>query len=395
MIRPRPTFCAALMVSVVLVSSCSRDADEETPTQQAAPAQADPAAGRERARSCNACHSPEGNAAHPDTPLLAGQHQDYLVQALRAYQDGSRAEETMHHIRAPLAETDIQNLAAYYASLPGRWGTPEQDGGKPVTPYQDPVDAGASAAASCGGCHGADGNSPRPGMPSLTGQHPAYLAAATRAYVGGDRQDTMMSAMVATLTAADLENIALHYAVQRPKRSAATAEGNAVAGEALSASCNGCHGERGVSSAEDTPSLAGQDPQYLIKATAAYRDGHRGHELMRSAAATLDDKAIQDIAAYYVAQPPAQAKFHRPLSPAEWATRCDRCHGSGGLGDANTGVPRLAGQKVEYLHQALHAYEAGGRKSGTMHAMTASLSEGEREGLARFYAYRQTGDIPQ
>jgi cytochrome c553 len=76
-------------------------------------------AGAEKSLTCQACHGPDGLGTNPMYPVLAGQYEDYLAQALRAYRDGSRKNAIMMGLAAPLSDEDIDDLAAYYASLPG------------------------------------------------------------------------------------------------------------------------------------------------------------------------------------------------------------------------------------------------------------------------------------
>ena len=78
---------------------------------------ADIEAGKAKAAVCAACHGVEGKALIPNYPLLAGQNHVYLVKQLKAYKDGSRQEPLMVPFMAPLTEADMENLAAFYASL--------------------------------------------------------------------------------------------------------------------------------------------------------------------------------------------------------------------------------------------------------------------------------------
>ncbi|ANT66169.1 c-type cytochrome [Aeromonas hydrophila] len=82
------------------------------------PAQAaDVEAGKAKAAVCAACHGVEGKALIPNYPHLAGQNAAYLVKQLKAFKDGSRKEPLMVPFMAPLTDADMENLAAYYASL--------------------------------------------------------------------------------------------------------------------------------------------------------------------------------------------------------------------------------------------------------------------------------------
>ena len=71
------------------------------------------------AATCVACHGPNGIAVQPQWPTLAGQHEDYLVHALKQYRDGVRKNAVMAPFAQALSDTDIKLLAQYYASLDG------------------------------------------------------------------------------------------------------------------------------------------------------------------------------------------------------------------------------------------------------------------------------------
>jgi cytochrome c553 len=69
------------------------------------------------AQVCAACHGPEGNKpTAPENPILAGQHQDYLVKALKDYKAGKRNNPIMKGFAATLSSQDMQDLAAWFAS---------------------------------------------------------------------------------------------------------------------------------------------------------------------------------------------------------------------------------------------------------------------------------------
>jgi len=77
----------------------------------------DAAAGKTKAATCGACHGVNGISPNDIWPNLAGQKAGYLVAQLKAFRDGQRSNPMMAPMAAPLSDTDIDNLAAYYASL--------------------------------------------------------------------------------------------------------------------------------------------------------------------------------------------------------------------------------------------------------------------------------------
>ena len=71
------------------------------------------------AQSCAACHGQNGISVSPAWPTLAGQHEDYLVHALKQYRDGIRENVVMGPLAMNLSDADIAALAAWFASLEG------------------------------------------------------------------------------------------------------------------------------------------------------------------------------------------------------------------------------------------------------------------------------------
>jgi cytochrome c553 len=67
--------------------------------------------------TCVACHGKNGIGLIDLYPNLAGQKREYLAAQLRAFRDGSRKNPIMSPMAAHLADSDIENLAAYFASL--------------------------------------------------------------------------------------------------------------------------------------------------------------------------------------------------------------------------------------------------------------------------------------
>ena len=68
--------------------------------------------------------------------------------------------------------------------------------------------------------------------------------------------------------------------------------------------CAACHNMDGISTIADYPKLAGQYPEYMAKALRDYKSGARKNPIMAGMAAPLTPKDIDNLAAYYAAQPP-------------------------------------------------------------------------------------------
>ena len=76
-----------------------------------------PEAGKKKAAEvCAACHGPDGNKpSDPTQPVLAGQHEDYLVRALTDYKIGRRNNPIMKGFASQLSKKDIEDLAAWFS----------------------------------------------------------------------------------------------------------------------------------------------------------------------------------------------------------------------------------------------------------------------------------------
>jgi len=359
------------ITGLLILTACVQEQAPLAPT-------ADIEAGKAIANAdCSGCHGPDGTGAAPGIPHLAAQPQAYLLGSLQAYKSGTRTHAALKDLASHMNEADLLNVAGFYASLP-----PASSNGlhrSAMTSYEE----GEAIAAVCIVCHGENGNSTTPGVPSIAGQQPLYFIAATQAYLHGIREISTMEETLRGLSKTDIEKLALYYASQTPLPREKPPFGDPIAGEPLSASCGGCHGANGISHDAATPSLAGQDPQYLLNATAAYRGHVRQHDVMFG---DKSDEDIQNIAAFYATQV-SRAAEDEPMSAEKVTRSCDRCHAPGIENQAMV-VPNLNGQDRDYLIMALRAYRDDKRQSSMMHKMSLPYSDTMIEGVASFYANR-------
>jgi cytochrome c553 len=162
--------------------------------------------GKLRAQTCMGCHGAPGmRNAYPGyrVPKLGGQHDFYIVSALKAYKEKTRAHPTMQAQASTLTEQDMENIAAYFSSL--------ADPGAASNEVGD-----ASPAQQCVACHGPDGNSPpdpnaAQGAPVLAGQYPDYIVQALEEYQSGARQNPIMAGFASSLDKAQMQAIAHFY----------------------------------------------------------------------------------------------------------------------------------------------------------------------------------------
>ena len=317
----------------------------------------------------------DGRGKTAEIPNLAAQPQQYLVEAMHAYREGRRHHAALQELIGSFSESDIRNIAGYYAALPPLPPETFEMGEDAV--YQE----GAEVAERCTGCHGERGISNTPGVPSLAGQQPAYLIISTQEYAGGQRGHAEKEQMLKGLQQVDIEKMSMYFASQAPDPRDPPAFGDPVKGEPLTAVCGSCHGARGISQDPLIPNLAGQEPVYLVEAMRAYRSHERSHEDMVT---DKSDQEIEDIAAFYSVQTVGSST--RPNAElAEVVAKCDRCHDRAGSESAIV-LPSLKGQHPEYLLRVMKQYRDDDRGNSMMHKMSSGYSDDLLQQIAAHYA---------
>lgn len=165
----------------------------------------------------------------------------------------------------------------------------------------DPA-AGMQKAQVCIACHGPDGSSVNPAVPSLAGQPAQFVATQLLMFREGKRKDAQMSPFAANLSNADLSNIAAYFAAQKltpPVYKTDPASAEAGPRLARQFNCVQCH-SAALMGQQHIPRLAGQQHEYLktqlrgFKASTRFdMDGQ-----MTSAAQALSDADIELLANY-------------------------------------------------------------------------------------------------
>lgn len=167
-------------------------------------AEGDAARGEAIAYTCLGCHGIEGyRNAYPSyrVPKLGGQRAAYLVLALQGYRSGTRTHATMSAQASSLSDQDIEDVAAYLASVSNE--TVAAGGSTAASPPE--------AAAVCAACHGQNGIGMSPGWPTLAGQHEDYLLHALEQYRSGARGDAVMAQFASQLSEQDVAALAQYF----------------------------------------------------------------------------------------------------------------------------------------------------------------------------------------
>ncbi len=163
-------------------------------------------------------------------------------------------------------------------------------------------------------------------------------------------------------------------------------------GERL-APCLACHGERGTSQTEGVPSLGAQMPDYIVTQLFQFRDKQRTAPPMNDMAADLSDDDLRSFSDALGALPaPVAAKAAPDAALAARAQalvakhQCNSCHAGELTGRDN--IPRIRGQREEYLAAALAAYRSNARPGydPAMNEAAQGLKDDEIRDLAAYIA---------
>ena len=164
------------------------------------------------------------------------------------------------------------------------------------------IEAGRQKAQVCVACHGPEGNSANPVMPTLAGQPAQFISLELFQFREGNRKDPQMTPMAANLSNADMNDLAAYFSAQQPRPpSHKTDPANAATAAKLAQqfNCVQCHG-KALLGQQHIPRLAGQQFEYLkmqlrgFKAqTRADLDGN-----MTSAAQALSENDIDALVDY-------------------------------------------------------------------------------------------------
>jgi cytochrome c553 len=160
--------------------------------------------------------------------------------------------------------------------------------------------------------------------------------------------------------------------------------------------CAACHGANGKSEIPGTPILAGQHSYYAVTQLFLFREGRRNNEAMTAVAKTMKDADLRGFSDYIGTLPPLPpAALEAPLDAARMARgqtlaqerKCLFCHGPDLSGGQQ--VPRVAGQREEYLRESLQGFRTG-KRAGYTPAMiepVSPLSAEDVDTLAYFVAH--------
>ena len=219
-------------LGIIFVAGIALAASRYTDLRRIEPIHGDAAAGETKAAACFACHGSNGVPIAPTFPRLAGQRADYLYHRLVSFKHADSKDpyysvSPMTPNVATLSDTDMRNLAAYFASQtpPATAPAAAPGNGRSLFLAGDP----ARGVPPCQGCHGADAGGPSISTgryalyPSLRGQNAPYLIARLTSFHKSQPHDTtndfIMAGVAQTLDEESIQAIAAWLSSLTPARS--------------------------------------------------------------------------------------------------------------------------------------------------------------------------------
>jgi cytochrome c553 len=203
-----------------------------------------------------------------------------------------------------------------------------------------------------------------------------------------NRFPTVFAVLVAVAALA-APAIAAEGAGHIPERPALPSPGNTAEAEVILGAkllvCNTCHGADGVPRNAGTPIIWGLQENYLVKQLHDFQSGDRDNEVMTWMATALAQPEVAPAAALFAKKswPARPAGTAASSAPPAAAAVCQICHQQNFVG--GPAAPRLAGQRYDYLVEAMRRFAEGERANNAdMANIMKAMAPGEREAMARY-----------
>jgi cytochrome c553 len=300
---------------------------------------------------CRPCHGAPDlphpprvpQAMLPPPPNLSERCRDYDAEELFYIVKHGLKFTGMPAWPSQVRDDEVTAVVAFLRALPGMDGagyrrlvhgepsatTPSDRGAEPLEDLPATLRPPRAVIATCGRCHGVDGNGRgNAAFPKLAGQSQQYLAAALEAYANANRFSGMMQPSAAALSAIEIDELARYYSrldarsakVEATRGAAAAGAVHALANTSAAiergaqiarhgiperrvASCSDCHGPGTERRTPAAPLLAGQYADYLVLQLELFAGNTRGGspyaQLMDEVAPRMTRDQMRDVALYY------------------------------------------------------------------------------------------------
>jgi len=162
---------------------------------------------------CAACHTADGTRGSPANPILAGQHPEYLAKQLSEFKSGKRSNPVMKGFASTLSDSDMRDVAAFYASKQAKPGFAKN---KELYALGQKIYRGGipdKQVPACAGCHSPTGAGIPSQYPRIGGQHADYTETQLVGFRSGQRGNSVpMAAIAARMSDSEIKAVADYLA---------------------------------------------------------------------------------------------------------------------------------------------------------------------------------------
>ena len=278
---------------------------------------------------CRPCHG----GPHLPQPIIAGHmtpHPPHLPPEIPKWRAAELFYIVKHGVKftgmpawpTQLRDDEVWAVVAFLLKLPDLTAHEYQKLARSLQASAATIDDLAESkkaprviSENCARCHALDGSRDLSVFPIIAGQRPNYLFASLLAFARGERHSGIMKPLAASLSAADMREIALYYSrlpkpspsMVRPEIASAIERGREIAAKGVPKqrlpACSACHGPNPTRRNPIYPELAGQHPEYLALQLDMFKSQSRGGtpyaHIMHRVAGRLTPQQIRDVTSYY------------------------------------------------------------------------------------------------
>jgi cytochrome c553 len=206
-----PLKTAIILLSALLLANVPAHATDSAEAIKQRMGSGNPVLGKTSSYFCQGCHGEVGLSAEDMIPNLAGQYASYIAKQLRNFQTGTRTHQIMSAMSKTINDTELTNIAAYFASQKKMQGNGKGD--NPVAKKLFLQGDASRRIPACESCHGINGKGKAPNIstyPVTGGQHKGYLRAQLLHWRSGERSnspDGVMNKIAKSLTDSEIESL--------------------------------------------------------------------------------------------------------------------------------------------------------------------------------------------
>ncbi len=171
--------------------------------------------------TCAGCHGASGEGNANGAPRLAGQNPEYLAHALLLFKSGKRSNAVMQAVARTLSDSDIKEIARFYASQHPPFAQPiSPPPTSVISAGRQLAESGTNTVPACFSCHGTTGQGNGMKVPGIAGQPAGFLIARLHEFQTRAQKATpkpgSMTAVSAAMSDDQIREVAAYLSGAKP-----------------------------------------------------------------------------------------------------------------------------------------------------------------------------------